>query len=177
MDDITTAKSTLEAAHRYIARGWKPIPIPTREKGPVIKGWQILKLTADDLPKYFATNGNIGLVLGEVSGGLVDVDLDAMDAIRAAHAFLPYTGMVHGRKNKASSHRWYVAATSIPKSERFSATDGKCIVEIRSTGGQTIVPPSIHPSGEAIVWEKNGTPAPVDGENLRTSVAYLAASV
>jgi hypothetical protein len=85
--------------------------------------------------------------------------------------------MVHGRHSKPSSHWWYLVDSSIPKSERFVAPDGTCIAELRSTGGQTVVPPSIHPSGETVVWAKNGSPATVDPETLRNSIAQLAAAV
>jgi hypothetical protein len=37
------------------------------------------------------------------------------------------------------------------------------------------VPPSIHPSGQIIVWEKNGEPASIDSDALRSSVACVAA--
>ena len=76
--------TAVEVARRYVARGWSPIPIPFREKGPGPKGWQHLRLGDERaLTAYF--NGgpqNIGVVLGAPSGGLVDVDLDSAEAVR-----------------------------------------------------------------------------------------------
>ncbi len=36
------------------------------------------------------------------------------------------------------------------------------IVELRSTGCQTVFPGSVHPSGGLIEWSSNGEPAEVD---------------
>jgi hypothetical protein len=52
----------LSAALAYIADGLRVIPIPHKEKGPRIAGWQALNITAETAPKYF--NGgpsNIGV--------------------------------------------------------------------------------------------------------------------
>ncbi len=141
-----TIPATIEAARKFVAIGWAPVPVPYQTKGPVINNWQSLRLTDSELPKYFGNGGNIGIILGEASEGLVDIDLDAPEAVQVADAFLPKTGLVHGRKSKPLSHWWYIA-NPIPKMERFTALDGTCIVELRSTGGQTIIPPSVHPSG------------------------------
>jgi hypothetical protein len=176
MSNSTSVEATLKAAQNYVAAGWKPVPVPARQKGPVVKGWQTLRLTVSDLPKVFGTTGNIGLILGEASGGLVDIDLDCEEAIVAAPGFLTDTLMIHGRPSKPSSHWWYIASP-IPNSERFLNLDGTCIAELRSTGGQTIVPPSVHPSGEVIGWEKNGLPAQIDGVALRDAIARLAVCV
>ena len=70
------ASSLLDAARWYHARGYAPIPLPAGEKKPVIRGWNALRLSEDDLPLHFNGTGNIGLLLGEPSGWLVDVDLD-----------------------------------------------------------------------------------------------------
>ena len=50
------------------------------------------------------------------------------------------------------------------------------LVELRSTGQQTVIPPSIHPSGEEVYWEQRGDAAIVQGPQLLRSVAHLAAA-
>ena len=168
--------NVLQTAREYIRRGWSPVPIPRREKGPQLTGWPELRLTEDEAHIYFLEGSNVGLLLGEPSHGLVDIDLDASMAASVALIFLPPTNMVHGRSSKAGSHLWYVARP-VPAPKKFTDVDGTCLLELRSTAQQTVVPPSIHPSGEIIVWEQNGEPASVDGDALRTSVARIAACV
>src|SRR5688572_84736 len=106
--------SALELARDYLGRGWAPIPIPAGEKGPRIKGWQHLRITAAEAARYF--NGaaqNIGIILGEASHDLVDADLDCQEAVTLAPYFLPPTDAVFGREGKPHSHRLYVAR--VPK--------------------------------------------------------------
>jgi hypothetical protein len=68
---------TLKLAVEYIARGWAPVPVPYRQKGPVIPGWQQLRLTAQMAPSYFnGAQQNIGILMGPASDHLADVDLD-----------------------------------------------------------------------------------------------------
>jgi hypothetical protein len=50
------------------------------------------------------------------------------------------------------------------------------LIEYRSTGAQTAVPPSIHPSGEQLSWEEFDEAADVDGDALRNSVRHVAAA-
>ena len=52
-------------------------------------------------------NCNIGVVLGDPSDGIVDVDIDRVEALPLADFFLPQTEMVFGRKSKPRSHRIY----------------------------------------------------------------------
>lgn len=168
-------ETVLEAAKKYTGWGCRVVPIPAKEKGPRRKGWQNLRLKESDLPDYFEGGENIGILLGKPSGGLVDVDLDCPEAIFLGRTFLPYTGRIHGHKSKPSSHWWY-RATPIPASRKFSDPDGTCLVELRSTGLQTVVPPSIHPSGETIEWQSNKSSTQVDEDVLCTAVAKLAAA-
>jgi Bifunctional DNA primase/polymerase, N-terminal len=111
--------TALEAARVYLAAGFAPIPVPWRAKGPVLEGWQSLRLTDSDLPGHFnGRPGNIGLLVGEASGNYVDVDLDAAEAIAAAPFFLPPTRMVHGRLGSRQSH-WGYRVPMLPASEQF----------------------------------------------------------
>jgi hypothetical protein len=68
----------LGIALEYIARGWAVIPVPYRCKRPLMEDWQELRITEETAPQWF--NGsdmqNVGVRLGELSGGLADVDLD-----------------------------------------------------------------------------------------------------
>jgi putative DNA primase/helicase len=140
-----------------------------------MKRWQNLRLEESDLGSYFPNEGNIGILLGEVSGDLVDVDLDAPEALAVADALLPLTHRVHGRASKPRSHRWYICH-QLPRPEKFTDVGGICLVEVRSTGQQTVVPPSTHPSGEALRWELEGGPAVVNGALLRRDAARVAAA-
>ena len=94
----------LDAARWYRSRGYAPIPVPAGTKIPVLKGWQTLRLDEPDLPQHFNGTGNIGLLLGEPSGWLVDVDLDCEEAVALAPEFLPATGAKSGRPGKPASH-------------------------------------------------------------------------
>ena len=109
---------------------------------------------------------------GKPRGGSSVPDLECPEAIELANQSLPYTGRIHGRKSKPKSHRWQIA-DPIPTSEKFCDLDGTCLLELRSTGLATVVPPSIHLSGEPI--ESDGRPSSqVDGGELRKAIAYLA---
>ena len=57
--------SSASAAVRYIKRGMAPIPIPAKCKGPNLKNWQNLRMTTEDIPKFFNNGQNIGILLGE----------------------------------------------------------------------------------------------------------------
>ena len=176
MDRDDSQISTISAAEEYVGRGWAPVPVPYQGKAPVLDGWGELRLGKDDLPSYFTDDRpNIGILLGEPSGGLIDVDLDAPEALELADIFLPETDSVFGRAGKQRSHRLYVA-TQPGRSSQFADLDGAMLVECRATGVQTIFPPSVHQSGEPIRWVQFGSPARVDGQALRDDVSKLAAA-
>jgi len=167
--------STPEAARRYVEGGWAVIPIPTGSKSPNLSDWTKLRIPAEDVPSRFNDYGNVGVLLGEPSRGLVDADLDSAQAIALAPHFLPTTNAVFGRASKQRSHLLYLVEPA-PATVRFCDTDGTSLLELRSTGAQTIFPPSVHPSGEAIKWEQDGEPAHVELDELRRAMRRLAAA-
>ena len=54
----------------------------------------------------------------------------------------------------------------------FRVRDG-VIVELRGNGGQTMFPPSVHPSGEHVEFSKADEPAEADWNDLEANVIEL----
>jgi bifunctional DNA primase/polymerase-like protein len=164
-------------ALRYRARGWSPLPLPARSKNPAMsigKGWK--DFVADDSTRF---PGNISILLGARSNGLIDIDLDCAEAIALAPQLLPATGAVFGRRGKPHSH-WLYQCLPPPETKQHADPLSKqnekaMLVELRSTGSQTVFPPSLHDeTGEAIEWSSDGEPATIDGDELRRCVGTLA---
>ena len=145
-------QSRLEAARTFVLAKWQPVPLLAREKRPMHPDWPNRDFAVEDLEKYFSGEGNIGLKCGDPSGGLVDVDIDDTYALAIAPSFLSSTKMRHGRKGSPLSHYWYRLSDGAGDSLQFKDPDGSMLIELRSTGRQTAVPPSIHPSGEPLEW-------------------------
>ena len=171
-----------DAALDYHRRGWKPVPVSRQTKKPIGKGWQKRPFN----PAQFNGNDqNVAVQLGEVSGGLADVDIDSTLAIGLAPEFLPATAAVFGRRSKPASHEFYV--TDLYKSEKKAAIQykeyidgrpGPVVVELRigadGKGAATTVPPSMHVTGELVQWVRDGEPARVAGDALKRAVLQLA---
>lgn len=175
----TTKKTSRSAtsALQAFKSGYSPIPIPKKTKIPDLDNWLDIRFSTPREISSTFNGGNVGLLLGEPSGGLIDVDLDAPEAGELADLFLPHTDLVHGRTSSPRSHRWYMV-DPIPKTKKFAdPTDRASLVEIRSTGGQTIVPPSLHPSGERLRWASDpwAEPADLPRATLVSAVAHLSA--
>jgi hypothetical protein len=140
----------VDAARRYLRRGFSVLPIPPGQKGPAglaRRNWQHVRLREHELTRAFRFAGNIGLILGRLSRHLVDVDLDCEEARALADRFLPATPAVTGRASSPRSHRWYISPGIITRRHQDPVTHAS-MLELRSTGSQTLVGPSIHPSGE-----------------------------
>ena len=185
----------LDIANNYIGRAWSPISVPYKSKAPNIPGWPELRITCETAPSYF--NGvplNIGVLLGAASRGLTDVDIDFDEAVAVAPFFLPKTNAIFGRPGRPASHWFYetpLAEAGLPAPIVYAdpcAPKGEkgTLVELRIGAGdngegaaaQTVVPGSVHPSGEPVAWErgKDGDPTPVAGADLVNAVQLVAAS-
>lgn len=149
------------------------MPIPFMKKTPITQGWPKLEITEDNFGQYFpkGVQMNVGVINGKRSGNIVDIDIDHPMALNFADIYLPDTEMVFGRKSNPSSHHIY-RCDELPKSQKFQSGDG-CIIEMRADGTQTVFPPSTHPSGEVISFEKNGDPAKVDKNILEKACRII----
>ena len=191
--------AVVEAALDAYRRGLTPLPISRHSKSPSMTGWTKLRWpdpTTDAgegedavraaFEEYTAGGStNLGVLLGEASGDLIDVDLDHPAAARLKSYLLPYTAAVHGRETSRKSHYWYRAKPgTLPATRRLRIPDksgrGSGVsVEIRGNASQTLVPPSIHPATEETYewegepWGGDEGPAIVDGTELLAQVILL----
>ncbi|MCC7421733.1 MAG: PriCT-2 domain-containing protein [Planctomycetaceae bacterium] len=172
-----------EIAKRYMRNGWAPIPIPDRQKNPGFKGWQNCILDERHVARFCGGQKNVGVLLGEPSGGLCDVDLDHPKAVELAPKYLPSTPAIFGRASKPKSHYLYklIGPSKTLKQQRPGKDlpdHEKMIVELRWTGCQTVFPGSIHPSGERIEWlDSAAQPAEVPATVIEAAVKALGKAV
>src|SRR5215212_6762332 len=177
MSDESTAENprfndTRRAAERYLRAGLAVISIPAGKKNPNRGGWQTERWTVEDIPQCWSNGQNIGVLTGEPSGWLVDVDLDCAEAVKIAGRFLDPT-LTSGRESTPDNHWWYRAEGI--GSTSFEDLGGETVLEIRSSGRQTVVAPSLHPSGERYMWSASGLEfARVEAEALLRDCRELA---
>jgi hypothetical protein len=174
---LAPEQPTLRIAIDYIRRGWALVRIELRSKAPKEKGWPSLRITEAEAHQYFSRPYNIGVILGQASGGLCDGDLDCPEAIELAPRILPATNSRFGRASKLESHWLYRIVDGELLTKKFvDPLTGEMIVELRCDGGsQTVFPGSVHEEGEKIEWAIDGPPAEIDGDTLLKRFAKLAA--
>ena len=176
--------SDLAEFHRaiteLIANGFCPIPVPFGQKRPNAVAWNSIRVTRDSIPKFFPSQSNVGIILGDPSGGAVDIDIDSQAARIAADVFLPETNAVYGRTSNRRSHRLYCPDQDM-RYQKFGLSN--TLIEIRTStdvngaikAHQSLVPPSFHGgSKEYYEWEKSGPPAKVDSRELLHAVLRTA---
>jgi predicted P-loop ATPase len=190
MREVTPDAKSIDAALFWINRLFLPVPVKPRSKKPYNpddpegRDWQNLRITAETAGHYFnGAKQNIGVLLGDDYGS-ADVDLDCGEAVSVAAHLLPETGLKFGRTSKPASHWFYRVDPPTPSLKLTDPVDHQTLVELRcrdkdgSVGHQTVVPPSIHESGESIRFEPgfDGHPANVDAEQLQRAVKAVAAA-
>lgn len=159
-------------ARHYIEHGFAPIPVPARSKNPNREGWQNERHGLNDIPKCWDNGQGVGLLTGEPSGWLVDVDLDVLEAVSIVGRFLRPT-RASGHGDALDSHWWYFAEGI--ETKMFYDTDGKKrLVELRANGCQTLVAPSIYPDGGAYAWNTALEVEVVAATELRRDINKLA---
>jgi putative DNA primase/helicase len=173
-------ENLLEAVLEYHRRGFTVTPL--HGKRPVLRSWQKRHLSESELPCHFVDGRNVGIVLGGLAG-ILDVDLDNPVAADVADLLLPGT-VKSGRKKSLRLHRWYLChpapaprryALLKPMAERLGVEPGEdVLVELRSTGQQTMAPPSVHPlGGDSCVWYP-GEIREMDAEELAGLIREVA---
>jgi hypothetical protein len=106
----------------YLERRLAPLPVPLGKKRPVVKGWEKMRVTPENVDDHFTDDQNIGILNGKPSDGLVDVDCDTPEAVALAGEFLPPTDCIFGRDSKPRSHFEYRTAEPL-KTMQFEVTE------------------------------------------------------
>ncbi|MGE0055994.1 MAG: phage/plasmid primase, P4 family [Hyphomicrobium sp.] len=123
------------------------VPVHHRSKKPKLNRWQNRRREDNDASE-FSDDCNYGVVLGNASCGIVDIDLDCELARELAPRFLPATGWIFGRASAPKSHYIYKISGDSGGGRKFNVR-GK-FAEYRANGQMTVFPPSTHESGEII---------------------------
>lgn len=153
-------KEIMEAALKYAERGWAVFPV-SKEKHPLTEnGFKDATTDKKTIKEWFNhfSGANIGIATGQVSGGLViiDVDIDESagkygneslaDWLEKNGCFFPDT--LTATTGRGGKH-YYFTSTE-PFGCKVGAIDN---VDIRGDGGYVVVPPSKHKNGMEYKWD------------------------
>lgn len=178
----STTSPVVDAANQLLRLGIVPVRDVFKSKAATSSGWQHSRPTLEALPAMFAGQCNLALLLGEPSGGLVDLDLDWPEAGPIAAALVPDSwrfgrGVPFKLRHILLRSPGAVSATFDVPAKLNGARKGRRILEVLATGKKVTCPPSVHPSGEAIEWETSphGSPvAEVSADELRRLAGRIA---
>jgi hypothetical protein len=167
---MISANPQLECVLSYVRRGWRVLPCHSAIEGKcscgggpkckpgkhpwTVHGWKEATVNEEQIrawsEKYPGCNWAVAT--GQQSGVIVlDVDgekgWESLAALEAQHGPLPITlASTTGR----GGHRWFrYPAKSEIRNSAGKLGDG---IDVRSSGGYVIVPPSVHQSGRAYQW-------------------------
>lgn len=150
----------------YIKIGWPIIPVMFRNKETGLADWKKSRSDFNHLCGLF----NVAIKLGF---GLIDIDLDNKIAIDLADKFLPKTNAIFGRGNKPSHYIYQSDGPSIEFKHVFN-DQTVWLGELRSHNQYTVIPPSLHISGQNIRWFNDDfTPTKIDYHVLLSCVKSL----
>lgn len=139
-------------------KNWKYTPV--NNKRPFIPNWQHNPMGYDDALNHPGSNG-IGLVLGEPSGGVMAMDFDGPEAWAFFEGAFgpvgnyPVTIAWTSGKPERMQTAWAVPAECWHLLRTIKVGEGKKL-EFRWTGGQSVLPPSVHPETGAYEWLEKG---------------------
>lgn len=150
----------LEAALDYAERGWSVFPV-SKDKHPCTKnGFKDATTDKDIITNWFSkvyTGANVAIATGEMSGGLVviDIDIDEEKCVNGQETldewcsnngcYIDSRNAVTGRGGK---HYYFTS------SKKYGCGIGLMEgIDIRADGGYVVAPPSIHKNGRLYFWD------------------------
>lgn len=142
------AKSLLEAACGYIARGFSVLPMRgKRPSVPIWKTYQQRLATREEIEDWFQDTSvtGVAIVLGGVSGGVAVRDFDTVEGYEKWTKQYPELARTLPTVRTARGYHVY-ALGQVPKT--ITLSDG----ELRGGGSLCVLPPSHHESGLTYEW-------------------------
>ena len=160
------AVKVLDEALRYHGLGFSLIPIKPGEKSAAVRRWkpyQSRPADEDQIREWFAAGSyGIGVIFGEVSGGLISRDFDDENTYKTWAKSHPSLATDLPTVRTARGFHVYAIATDedvtaalrnagIARSGRGSVDFGDG--ELRASEGcYSVLPPSVHPRGHRYSW-------------------------
>lgn len=154
----------LQIAKEYLAAGLSVVPARRDSKAPALTEWkqyQINKPAEWELERWFKpeNNFNIGCICGQVSGGLIVIDIDIdptkphiLEALLKTHP-LPETATVKTGSDKFHYYYLVPEGMEIRPDVKIFGNDSPWQVDIRTDGAFCVMPPSIHvKTGKPYEW-------------------------
>ncbi len=173
-----TREDMIKAAREYTARGWAVHPLSKPDdngkspgKKPLLKNWQELTHSPDDIGAYIAKGCNIGLVCGKASGvDAFDIDspLFQDELLNGVEINTLINGHRTGRGHILFQHENGLTATK----KHFIGIE---YFGTNANGGGTnlVLPPSVHYSGEVYKWANPAAPLMRMPERLKENWLML----
>lgn len=144
------------------------LSVPKGNKGPRLHGWEKTLPEVMHNAGHLRTleEGNIGVLLGRVSGGLCALDFDVDADADAFLAVNPPLAASFRSRGKRGCQVWLRLVGEFPASENVKDATGRKTCELRADGRQSIVA-GVHPDGMEYTW-------PVDAPPLTLPFAEVA---
>lgn len=168
----------LEAAIAYASRGWRVHPIPPKMKHPAMPRWQENATTDEHrIRRYYGQHPTHGVCIATgAESGLFAIDIDpddgGDDSLRALEAkYGPLPDTVMSLTGGGGTH-YLLAWPTDGREIRNSASSVLGVgIDVRGTGGQIVVAPTVHPNGMPYAWEVEHDP--LDGIALAVAPEWL----
>ena len=168
-------------AHQYAAAGMAVIPLK-KDKTPLTDHGLKDASKDDNVIKSWWSkwpDANIGIVTGQVSGGICVIDQDEKNGEHGIDTFSKWVddnGLYINdtwESKTASGGRHTFFRSSIPVSNRIGWLDG---VDVRGDGGYVVAPPSILSDGSEYTWLSSPYEVknPISDENDEDVVFIIA---
>ena len=157
MDDMISCALTL------LDKGYVPLRAELGKKATLHPGWQVEVPTEASIKRQFARPSNIGVRCGDVQHDgtclvAIDIDVEQPELVRCVEIAI---GVKVPIKRGRKGWTYFVRLDRETKSSKIKwSRDGKHspAIDVIARGGQTIVPPSIHPdTGMSYRWISQAT--------------------
>jgi hypothetical protein len=152
----------MEAALKYVRRGWSVIPVRRSDKMPLVK-WREFQNripTEDEVREWWTTypNANVALITGGVSKTVV-LDIDTRKGADPEQVWQQHPTALVAESGGGGAHLFYQT-----NGHRIRTGNSTRDIEVKGEGANVTLPPSIHPSGKRYRWLRKGAPAPFPDE-------------
>jgi len=182
--DETSIKHELRnAAQNYHESGWVVVPLTYGSKSDGLPmGHNQMSLEDFNLESWSEAPKNIMLKLGDISDGVLDVDLDCPEAQRFSELFIdldllpltarfgwgPITHLIYRVPNAQIRRLTY--------KNPIESGDGEMLLELRGNGHGTVIAPSKHQvSGKNLSWvDGDWVPTEIKLSDLERALGLLA---